>query len=116
MEHLKTIMEKIDDLKLSDKVMNDGDYKILMDNLKEAYDKHNVGKFVKVMEIKPKVGLYWKTDYNSGFHTHILWAHDSKCGEECECGNCEDTDPITQAELQVGLTDTIHILKIIDDK
>ena len=30
MEHLKTIMEKLDDMKLSDKVMNDGDYKILM--------------------------------------------------------------------------------------
>jgi len=116
MENLKNIMEKIDDLKLSDKVMNDGDYKILMDNLKEAYDKHNVGKFVKVMEIKPKVGLYWKTEYNSGFHTHTSWAHDTTCDEECECGRCEDSFPITQAELKVSLTDTIHILKIIEEE
>ena len=114
MENLKNIMEKIDDMKLSDKVMNDGDYKILMDNLKEAYDKHNIGKFIKVMEIKPKVGLYWKTKYNSGFHTHTSWAHDTTCDEECECGRCEDSFPIEQTELEVSLTDTIHILKIID--
>ena len=33
----------------------------------KVLDKHKVGKFVKVMEIKPKVNLYWKTKYNSGF-------------------------------------------------
>ena len=114
MNNLKTIMEKLDDMKLSDKVMNDGDYKILMDNLKEAYDKHNIGKFVKVMEIKPKTTLYWKTKYNSGIHTHNRWAHDSTCDENCECGNCEDTFPLTVAEYSVSMINTIYILKIID--
>ena len=115
MEHLKTIMEKLDDMKLSEKVMNDGDYKILMDELKSAYDLHNVGKFVKVMEIKPKVNIYWKTKYNSGFHTHTEWAHNTdSCEEpECECGNCEGNQPLEQTELSVSLTDTIYLLKIV---
>lgn len=117
MEHLKTIMEKLDDMKLSEKVMNDGDYKILMDELKSAYDLHNVGKFVKVMEVKPKVNLYWKTKYNSGFHTHTEWAHNTdSCEEqECDCGNCEGNQPLEQTELSVSLKKTIIILKIIEE-
>ena len=115
MEHLKTIMNKLDDMwGQGEQVMNDGDYKILMEELKSAYDKHNIGKFVKVMEIKPDTTLYWKTKYNSGIHTHTSWAHDTSCDEECECGRCEDTFPITQAEYSVSLTHTIIILKIID--
>ena len=52
MEHLKTIMNKLDDMwGQGQQVMNDGDYKILMEELKSAYDKHNIGKFVNQIRL-----------------------------------------------------------------
>ena len=115
MEHLKTIMEKLDDMKLSEKVMNDGDYKILMEELKSAYDLHKVGQFVRILKIEPKINLYWKTKYDSGFHTHHKWAHDSNCDSDCECGNCEGNFPLQQTEFSVELKKRTHILKIVPD-
>ena len=114
MEHLKNIMEKLDLMNEEEKFNNE-EYRFLMKEIKSAYDLHNVGKFVKVMEVKPKVNIYWKTKYNSGFHTHTEWAHntDSCEEEECECGNCEGNQPLEQTELSVGLKDTIHLLKIV---
>jgi len=115
MEHLKLIMEKLELMNEEEKLNNE-EYVFLMEHIGKAYKKHNVGKFVKVMEIKPNATLYWKTKYNSGIHTHTSWAHDSTCDEECECGNCEDSFPITQAEYSVSMTDTIIILKIIEEE
>tara|TARA_R110000765_G_C18610206_1_gene570308 strand:- start:103 stop:576 length:474 start_codon:yes stop_codon:yes gene_type:complete len=114
MEHLKNIMEKLDLMNEEEKFNNE-EYRFLMKEIKSAYDLQNVGKFVKVMEVKPKVNIYWKTKYNSGFHTHTEWAHntDSCEDEECECGNCEGNQPLEQTELSVGLKDTIHLLKIV---
>ena len=115
MEHLKLIMEKLELMNEEEKLNNE-EYVFLMEHIGKAYKKHNVGKFVKVMEIKPNATLYWKTKYNSGIHTHTSWAHNSDCDEDCECGNCEDSFPITQAEYSVSMTDTIIILKIIEEE
>ena len=115
MEHLKLIMEKLELMNEEEKLNNE-EYVFLMEHIGKAYKKHNVGKFVRVMEIKPNATLYWKTKYNSGIHTHTSWAHDTSCDEECECGRCEDTFPITQAEYSVSMTDTIIILKIIEEE
>tara|TARA_R110000737_G_C14201136_1_gene417320 strand:+ start:37 stop:519 length:483 start_codon:yes stop_codon:yes gene_type:complete len=114
MESLKTIMEKLDDMKLSDKVMNDGDYKILMDELKKAYDKHNLGKFVRVMRVSTCFNVFWEdTDGASSINSNrVSWAHRSWVeGNEDDDG----ASHLNKVEVELNNTDAYHTLKIIEN-
>tara|TARA_R100000541_G_scaffold59252_1_gene72508 strand:+ start:70 stop:552 length:483 start_codon:yes stop_codon:yes gene_type:complete len=114
MENLKVIMDKLDDLKLSDKVMNDGDYKILMDNLKEAYDKKDIDKFVRVMKISSHINVYWSdTDGESNLNSNRNgWSHRSwQEGDEDEGGSSH----LNRVEVDLNTENTFHTLKIIED-
>ena len=115
MEHLKTIMEKLDDIKLSDKVINDGDYLILMEELKKAYDKHNVGKFVRVLRIYTRINVFWSdVDGNSNLNTDRLgWAHQS-CEEGDDGDDCTATH-LNRVEVELQKHETHHTLKIIEN-
>ena len=115
MEHLKTIMEKIDDMKLSDKAMDDGDYLLLMGELKKAYDMHNVGKFVRVLRINTSINVFWSDIVgNTNLCTERMgWAHTS--------GGNEDDDPGThdfhldRVEVEMRKRNTHYTLKIIQN-
>ena len=114
MQNLKVIMDKLDDLKLSDKVMNDGDYKILMDNLKEAYDKKDIDKFVRVMKISSHINVYWSdTDGDSNLNSNRNgWSHRSwQEGDEDEGGSSH----LNRVEVDLNTENTFHTLKIIED-
>tara|TARA_R110000772_G_scaffold14132_1_gene41101 strand:+ start:534 stop:1007 length:474 start_codon:yes stop_codon:yes gene_type:complete len=114
MEHLKTIMEKLDDMKLSEKVMNDGDYKILMDELKSAYDKKDLDKFVRVMKISSSINVFWSdTDGDSNLNSNRnAWSHRScQEGDEDEGG----VSDLKTVEVDLNTENTFHTLKIIED-
>tara|TARA_R110000737_G_scaffold345572_1_gene374289 strand:+ start:520 stop:1002 length:483 start_codon:yes stop_codon:yes gene_type:complete len=114
MEHLKTIMEKLDDMKLSEKVMNDGDYKILMDELKSAYDKKDLDKFVRVMKISSSINVFWSdTDGESNLNSNRnAWSHRScQEGDEDEGG----VSDLKTVEVDLNTENTFHTLKIIED-
>ena len=114
MEHLKTIMEKLDDMKLSEKVMNDGDYKILMDELKSAYDKKDLDKFVRVMKISSSINVFWSdTDGDSNLNSNRNAWSPRSCqeGDEDEGG----VSDLKTVEVDLNTENTFHTLKIIED-
>ena len=117
MNNLKTIMEKLDDMKLSDKVMNDGDYKILMDNLKEAYDKKDIDKFVRVMKISSSINVFWSdTGGDSNLNSNRNgWAHHSTAGEAYNDAGEEVKIYLDRVEVDLNTENTFHTLKIIED-
>tara|TARA_R110000824_G_scaffold1050_1_gene5819 strand:+ start:207 stop:692 length:486 start_codon:yes stop_codon:yes gene_type:complete len=115
MEHLKTIMEKLDDMKLSEKAMDDGDYLLLMGELKKAYDMHNVGKFVRVLRINTSINVFWSDVVgNTNLCTERMgWAHTS--------GRNEDDDEedhafhLDRVEVEMRKRNTHYTLKIIQN-
>ena len=117
MEHLKTIMEKLDDLKLSEKVMDDGDYLILMDELKQAYEKHNVGKFVRIMRIQTSINVFWcDVDGNSNLNTdRIGWMHASSIERDNENDDEPEPTHLNRVEVELQKRQTHHTLKIIEN-
>ena len=116
MEHLKTIMEKLDDMKLSEKVMDDGDYLILMEQLKQAYEKHNVGKFVRVLRVQTSLNVFWcDVDGMSNLNTdRIGWMHASGYDEVNDTPDSEVTH-LNRVEVEIQNRQTYYTLKIIED-
>ena len=114
MEHLKNIMEKLDDMKLSEKAMGDGDYLLLMEELKKAYDKHDVGKFVRVLKVSTSINVFWSdVDGSSGLNLDRgTWAHRSWSeGHEDE----DNGSHLNSIEVELHKINNHHTLKIIEN-
>ena len=119
MEHLKTIMEKLDDMKLSEKAMDDGDYLLLMGELKKAYDMHNVGKFVRVLRINTSINVFWSDVVgNTNLCTERMgWAHTSGAARNALSLDDEEDDSfhLDRVEVEMRKRNTHYTLKIIQN-
>ena len=107
-------MVKIDEIKLADTNINDGDYKVLCDALKKTYDNFDTGKFVRVLKVKTRTVVYWSDiDGDSGItDTRGGWCHTSwREGDDDE----ERSSHLNKVEMRASIEETFYTLKIIED-